>query len=181
MRENDFTVNVKSLDDGPVTLQIDCSPETLDLIDPDYTFSKIKGSVEFSFVRPRVVTRGTLETEGTTQCVRCLAEAIIKVIAPVLATYENEKTIRETRNEVVSPEEQIVTPFNGDWIQPEEELREAILLELPTLPVCKPDCKGLCPQCGVNLNLEQCNCGEKDMEVSPWKAALKDLKDLKLD
>jgi uncharacterized protein len=181
MRENEFTVNVKSLEDGPVTLHVHCSPETLDLVDPEYTFDRITGEIEFLRALPRVVTRGTLTTEATTQCVRCLTEALIQVSAPVQAIYENEKSIRETRNEIVSPEEQIVTPFNGDWIQPEEELREAILLELPTLPVCSPDCKGLCPQCGVNLNNAQCNCNEKDMDVSPWKSALKDLKDLKLE
>lgn len=176
MRENEFTLNVKRLEDGPVTLHVDCSPETLDLADPEYSFGRITGEVEFMRALPRVVTRGTLETEAVTQCVRCLTEARIQVSAPVTAIYENEKSIRETRNEIVSPEEQIVTPFNGDWIQPEEELREAILLELPTLPVCGPECKGLCPHCGANLNNEPCACAGKDLDISPWKTALKDLK-----
>ena len=176
MRENEFTVNVKRLEDGPVTLKINCSPETLDLVDPEYTFTTITGEIEFLRALPRVVTRGTLTTEAVTQCVRCLNEARLQVAAPVTAIYENEKSIRETRNEIVSPEEQIVTPFNGDWIQPEDELRECILLELPTLPVCSPDCKGLCPHCGANLNHEQCTCADTDVDLSPWKDALKDLK-----
>ncbi len=176
MRENDFTINVKRLEDGPVVLKVNCSPETLDLVDPEYTFSQITGDVEFMRALPRVITRGILKTEAVTQCVRCLTEARIQVNASVQAIYENEKSIRETRNEVVSPEEQIVTPFNGDWIQPEDELRESILLDLPTLPVCSTNCKGLCPHCGANLNTESCNCGEKDMEISPWRVALKDLK-----
>lgn len=38
------------------------------------------------------------------------------------------------------------------------EMREAIILAFPNYPVCKPDCKGLCAQCGVSLNREQCKC-----------------------
>ncbi len=176
MRENEFTVNVKRLEDGSVTLQVNCSPKTLDLVDPEYTFGQITGEVEFARALPRVITHGTLKTEAVTQCVRCLNDARIQIAAPVQAIYENESSIRETRNEIISPEEQIVTPFNGDWIQPEDELRESILLELPTLPVCSRNCKGLCPQCGANLNIEECTCDQKDTDISPWKTALKDLK-----
>lgn len=176
MRETDFTINIKDLEMGPVTLQVHAAPEVLELEDPDFTFSTVTGEVVFSLVRPRVVGLGTLETEATTHCVRCLSEAIIHVKAPVSATYESEKQIRETRNEIVAPEDQIITPFNGDWIQPEPELREAIMLELPTLPLCREDCKGLCAQCGADLNEGPCSCDTSDQDVSPWKAALKDLK-----
>jgi uncharacterized protein len=54
-------------------------------------------------------------------------------------------------------------------------IREYALLEVPINPVCKVDCKGLCPVCGENLN--QADCGHKDLnEESPF-SALKDLLD----
>lgn len=37
-------------------------------------------------------------------------------------------------------------------------IRETILLALPTVPLCKEDCLGLCPKCGKNLNKGRCNC-----------------------
>jgi uncharacterized protein len=40
----------------------------------------------------------------------------------------------------------------------EDVLKEQILLALPPKQLCKVDCKGLCPQCGKNLNLESCDC-----------------------
>jgi len=50
-------------------------------------------------------------------------------------------------------------------------VREYMLLEVPLNPLCKPDCKGLCPICGGNLNEEVCN---HDAEVlDPRLAALK--------
>lgn len=176
MRDNEFTVHIKDLENGPVTLQVDTTPKKLDLEDPDYTFSGIKGTVEFSQVRPRVIARGVLETRATTSCVRCLQETVIEVAASVDAAYEDEKQIKHSRNDIITPEEQIITPFNGNWIQPETELREAILLDLPALPVCKPDCKGLCPYCGTNLNEADCNCDKSGMEISSWKNALQGLK-----
>ncbi len=38
------------------------------------------------------------------------------------------------------------------------DIREDILLQLPHFPLCSPDCKGLCPQCGINLNEGTCDC-----------------------
>lgn len=38
------------------------------------------------------------------------------------------------------------------------EIREDMLLALPIYPICKPDCKGLCAQCGCNLNVKKCKC-----------------------
>ena len=43
-------------------------------------------------------------------------------------------------------------------------LRDDILLELPTKFLCKPDCKGLCSQCGQNLNLGDCGCNQRRID-----------------
>jgi uncharacterized protein len=53
------------------------------------------------------------------------------------------------------------------------EMREAIILAFPNYPVCRPDCKGLCAQCGASLNSEKCNC--KPSGENAW-AALDNLK-----
>lgn len=49
-----------------------------------------------------------------------------------------------------------------------EEIREAIVCAFPSHPVCKPDCKGLCPHCGVNLNSGKCSC--KPVSDGVWQA-----------
>ena len=55
----------------------------------------------------------------------------------------------------------------------EETVRQYILLNIPVHPLCRPDCKGLCPICGQNLNEGTCNCREE--EVDPRWAVLMDL------
>lgn len=48
-----------------------------------------------------------------------------------------------------------------------------IVMSLPTKLLCKEDCRGLCPECGTDLNLSQCNCENK--EIDPRLSALADL------
>lgn len=50
-----------------------------------------------------------------------------------------------------------------------ELVRADFLLELPTKVLCREDCKGLCPQCGKNLNFDSCECRKKDMDPR-WEA-----------
>ena len=69
----------------------------------------------------------------------------------------------------------------GDLIVLEEGLRLNLdelaladaLLEFPSKVLCKPDCKGICQDCGANLNTEQCRCTSKP--IDPRLAVLKDL------
>ncbi len=58
-------------------------------------------------------------------------------------------------------------------IDADPEIKDAFLLELPLIPVCEEDCKGLCPTCGVNLNLKTCAC-----PVTPEHLAWKKLDDI---
>ncbi|NIV30868.1 MAG: DUF177 domain-containing protein, partial [Anaerolineae bacterium] len=52
-------------------------------------------------------------------------------------------------------------------------LREQAWLAIPMKPLCRADCKGLCPQCGATLNLESCACETE--RIDPRLELLKDL------
>lgn len=64
--------------------------------------------------------------------------------------------------------------FNGKEIDLDPIVREQLLLALPMSALCKEDCKGLCPQCGQNLNEKQCGCEVRPSD--PRWAALKNIK-----
>jgi uncharacterized protein len=68
-----------------------------------------------------------------------------------------------------------INPFDQDILL-DEDIRQAFLLELPLSYVCKESCKGLCPQCGTNLNISSCKCGEK-ITNTPFDSLKKLLKD----
>ncbi|WP_196604914.1 YceD family protein [Pectinatus haikarae] len=55
--------------------------------------------------------------------------------------------------------------FSGDSIDIADLVRDVVIAGQPISNVCKPDCKGLCPQCGVNLNKSECSCDRTVVDV----------------
>ena len=51
-----------------------------------------------------------------------------------------------------------------------DAIRDALTLELPLRVLCKEDCKGLCPKCGVNLNTGSCSCPKGTGKPTPFEA-----------
>ncbi len=53
----------------------------------------------------------------------------------------------------------------GEYLDIDNDVREEVLLNFPMKVLCKPDCKGICPKCGANLNKQECSCKEgKDLD-----------------
>jgi len=56
---------------------------------------------------------------------------------------------------------------NTDYVELDEDIRQEVILNLPTRLLCKKDCKGICSTCGTDLNKEQCEC--KSAQVTKGK------------
>jgi uncharacterized protein len=110
-----------------------------------------------------VVARGSLVTEWRAECSRCLADAQGAVAVHVDELFEPSPVPGETY------------PLGDDVIDLEPMVRDAVVLELPAAPLCRPDCAGLCPICGGDRNLTACDC--HDDEPDPRWAALRQLSD----
>lgn len=174
-------VHLQDLKEHPVILEINHSPGFFELEDKEFTFKdRVVGNVTFTLVQKNILATGWIETKAYTSCVRCLEEIQVSLHADVQLTYSNDTRWREQPVEI-DPMAEIINYFEGEIIEPKNELRELIMLELPFLPLCKPDCKGLCPQCGANLNYEQCSCQtrqpEEDISLLPeWKKVLRQIR-----
>jgi uncharacterized protein len=170
-------VELKDLRETPIDYKVDATPASLDLTDPDFRFEKnVTGAINFRLIGDRVVAKGPLQTQAIAQCVRCLTDVRVPVSGTLDAVYENDPELLKPERKAFGSDEQIVTYFDGEAIYPEPEIRETLMLELPPLPLCKEDCKGLCPTCGKNLNEGPCSCDDGQEKASPWKAALKNIK-----
>jgi uncharacterized protein len=170
-------VERKDLGETPVDLDVNCSPESLDLSDPDYRFEEpVCGRVNFKLMGDRVLAKGTVSTHIIGQCIRCLGDVRLPLKADVDAVYENDPELLKPERKAFGSDEQIITYYDGEAIRPEPELREHLMLELPSFPLCREDCKGLCPSCGAHLNEGTCSCGDITGDTSEWKSALKGLK-----
>ena len=136
--------------------------------------------------RFRVV--GTVVTALELRCSRCLEPFSLPVNSafdlrylPQGAGYdEKKKTASDDPDEDVEVEDDDVsmTFYRDEEIDLSELLREQFYLVLPMKPLCKQHCKGLCPQCGVNLNIETCQCSVQweDPRLAGLKALITDRK-----
>lgn len=123
---------------------------------------------------------GTFKGWVTVACSRCVDPVRLDIDEKVRITFmppsempaEDEAPTDEEGVEL--GEEDLDTfPFDGEIVDLEPYLREQIVLAVPFAPLCREDCKGLCPQCGTDWNSGTCGC---EKPVDPRLAALKGLK-----
>ena len=109
------------------------------------------------WVTDGVLATGTASAQWTGECRRCLG--------PVGGQLAVE--FRELFSPAV--DEGDGYPLRGDQLDLEPLAREAVLLELPLVPLCAADCQGLCPTCGADLNQGACGCVVEVMDPR-WAA-----------
>lgn len=114
-----------------------------------------------------VVVRGTAAGTLKQDCRRCLE--------PVLAEMDEELTMVFV-SEADEEEDGGAYPLEpiGDELDLSEAVREELVLAMNPFVVCKPECRGLCPRCGQDLNVGTCECTVE--EPDPRWAALRELK-----
>ena len=111
--------------------------------------------------------RGHMGTRLVACCDRCLASVAIPVEQDFDLFYRPVSTIAR-EEEVEVPEDELgVGFFSGDGIELADVVTEQVILSVPMKVVCRTDCRGLCPVCGANLNLEKCACVPAK-ETSPF-------------
>jgi uncharacterized protein len=64
----------------------------------------------------------------------------------------------------LTPEEMDHLYFEGPEVELDQYFREEVALEIPIQILCREDCRGLCPRCGVNWNRESCACAKSEGE-----------------
>lgn len=110
----------------------------------------------------------------TTECSRCLKTAELTI--PVAFSVEIPSGVETESYEEDLPAEGIIPEMTEDHqLDVTDRVREEIILALPLKILCDPECPGLCPMCGIDLNEATCDC-EEDV-VDPRLAELKKLKE----
>ena len=139
---------------------------------------RIVAPVELSFDihkdREKFRLEGTAATTLELQCSRCLEPFQMPVHATFDLRYLPATEIATDNERQTHDEDLDISYYRDDQIDLNELLREQFYLVLPMKPLCQEDCKGLCPQCGTNLNTGTCDCAP--VWEDPRLAALKQLK-----
>ncbi|MCY1021824.1 YceD family protein [Pyxidicoccus sp. MSG2] len=140
-----------------------------------------------------VLLEGQFTATVTSQCKRCLGDVEMKVpvsftlnLVPKALVHgddylKDDESLMEKKErsqgetggsfELDDADQEV---FDGKVIDLDPIVREQLILALPLTTVCREDCKGLCPQCGINRNDATCSCETKP--VDPRLAPLKNIK-----
>ena len=133
---------------------------------------KDEGSVQFDLFRTglNVDCQADLSVGYHPVCCRCLKVFKSHLDVPFHLTlaplYESERQLKlETKSEVHLIKEDLdFSYYEGEIFNLGTMVGEQLLLALPTQPLCKPNCKGLCQKCGKDFNKETCNCKEEHVD-----------------
>ena len=111
----------------------------------------VEGELLLENVVEGVLVSGTLNATMTLRCARCLKDYTRRV----------EVDVHELFSQQPDPDgdEYEIAPEGS--LDPEPMVRDAIGLQLPFAPLCRPDCAGLCERCGGDRNLGECSCEEE--------------------
>jgi len=128
--------------DGPLSLTLDLASVT-----------DVGANVTLESASEEIVARGIMTFLTTLRCNRCLIEWQEELSTSFLEVFGTDES-----------------PIARDGsIDLEQTLRDEASVAIPLVPLCRPDCKGLCPTCGSDLNTDPCS-GHADESTSPFGA-----------
>ncbi|MCI0396979.1 MAG: DUF177 domain-containing protein [Chloroflexi bacterium] len=132
----------------------------------DITLTPLTGT--FTAIRNSkgIYITGPLHSKMESECARCLDSVTVPITIQLDDLFYYPP--------YTAPPGEFVVGEDG-FLDLAPLVRELSLLEIPMQPFCRPDCKGLCPECGQNWNEGSCDC-EKD-DIDPRLAALRSLLD----
>lgn len=148
---------------------------------PDPTAGFGKADLELYSEGEHVFATGTFKGELTVACSRCVEPMKIVIDDKLRVTFmpkaempaDDDVDPEAEDGAEVAGEDLDLFPYEGEWVDLEPLFREEFVLAIPYAPLCREDCKGLCPQCGIDRNTGTCSC---EKPIDPRLAGLKGLK-----
>lgn len=160
------------VDVRPIYDEVGCTVDIVDTLDlPSITV----GDTVFNLVEPLAidlnlsnagagfVVHGKATAHVTTACSRCLCEFAETLAGEVVGFYLRQ-------GEPADGEEETERVGADGSIDVGPAIMAGLVLEAPFVPLHDPDCKGLCPDCGIDLNTESCGCEHTPADDHPFSA-----------
>lgn len=114
---------------------------------------------------PDVLVRGVLSGDIELECSRCLKTFDVGIKSRMDIVFHPEVVNKKEESHGLRADELETEFYKDDTLDVDNLLVEQLILNVPMKPLCSPECKGICPKCGTDLNLEQCNC--ETVEIDP--------------
>jgi uncharacterized protein len=166
-------ITLEELELHPIVVSKTYSPGALDYHGAEFRQTsplQVKAVAELRGVEIRL--HGHLGTSLEASCDRCLGSVVIPVESDFDLSYRPVSTMPRAEEVELPLDELEVGFFSGDGIEFDDAVTEQVILSVPMKVICNADCRGLCPVCGSNLNVEKCGCLHT-AEISPFSSLKK--------
>jgi len=161
-------ITLQELELHRVTASETYAPGALDFQETKFRQAEpLAVSAEADLAGKEIRLRGHVSGALETACDRCLEQIRIPVELDFDLLYRPMDEIALEEEVEVVENELTIGFFSGDGVNLADVVREQVLLSVPMKIVCRPDCRGLCPVCGVNRNDKECDCSSQ-YKVSPF-------------
>jgi uncharacterized protein len=140
---------------------------------PDYVLDRITVDCTVRRLKETVFIEGSAATTIEAPCSRCLVTATLPVSSSFKYTFAPPPA-QPQEEWKLSAEDLDLAYYEEDTIDLDTLIFEQIILQIPIKPLCTEACKGLCPHCGINMNVTGCHCETQSFDER--LAALKQFK-----
>ena len=120
-----------------------------------------------------VELQGELRARIEVVCGRCLQSVELPITAEFSERFVRAVSWAAEEQHELQEEDLNIAVFDGEGVELDDLVREELLLAVPVNVLCREDCKGLCPTCGIDRNVSNCQCVSDEVD-SRWQA-LKEL------
>lgn len=160
-------IKIAGLADGVHRYEFDEPISKIGLEEP--FFSNFQLDAELTKTRNQIILNAGLTLNANFECDRCgtVYHSVIKTNFLMVYIFDRLPETNEDLNVIYLPPE-------TDKINLSNELKDYAILAVPMKRLCKEECKGLCPRCGIDLNEGSCSCSSKEVDTR-W-LPLQDLK-----
>ncbi|MCP4633639.1 MAG: DUF177 domain-containing protein [candidate division Zixibacteria bacterium] len=149
-------IDFKEIESGRSEYHFTTEPSTIDFNYPDLKFeNKVIVDITAISSGDETVINGTASTSVTMQCDRCTKEFQFPLNLEFKLIIQRSDNHGDTDS---GDEDFVILPKSEAAYDLSDYVRENLLIEIPRKILCDEDCKGLCPVCGINRNINNCKC-----------------------
>jgi len=167
-----MNIDLRDFEEFPANVSVDFEPDNNELGIEGVAFHDLMGlRLTIQKVRDEYYCQGQITVPIEQECSRCLGLFETELngeLTFIIKTEEGESVLSKDQGADI-----VHVQAGRPVVELTDLIRQTLLLSIPLKPLCDPECKGLCPSCGANLNEESCDCKLEDIDER-WEG-LRDL------
>jgi uncharacterized protein len=156
-----LVVGLSAIPEEGISRSFVADKKALGITEPElFVAQPVRITCEFFRFGHEIIVQGSIRSAIRLTCGRCAEEFVLPLAVPVDAVYLPVHDVSSERAREIEAGATDVYAYVEQVLDLAEMVRDRLFLSIPLQPLCAVECKGLCPSCGMNRNVVQCQCAE---------------------